>query len=259
MFDKGEVPSLHGDAGDGVTRIAGGRIEALREIGAASVLLAHMCDGEWLESGGAVEDRRRSASTQGPRDGEGKVLTTRQILERVVRDPTLARELILRLSTTVKEIKEKITAAPLLPAKSRSSEEAGRTTSDSMVAEEVTVSVTAQSAVLQARIGATPLQNIKLPFIVGRTPVDDEVRPLPCPDLLIEDELPFRLSRRHFLITRDGDRVVVSDLGSTLGTIVNGEAIGHRFMRQVAPLRRGENHILAGGQDSSFKFLVSLS
>jgi hypothetical protein len=57
------------------------------------------------------------------------------------------------------------------------------------------------------------------------------------PDLTIEDEEPFRLSRDHFMILRSGDRLLVSDLGSALGTIVNGQAIGHHFMKDA--VRRG--------------------
>jgi transposase-like protein len=98
----------------------------------------------------------------------------------------------------------------------------------------------------------------KLPFLAGRIPVAGEAKPLRRPDLLIEDEVPFRLSRQHFMIARSGDRLLVSDLGSALGTIVNGQAIGHHFRKDAAPLHRGENHIVAGGWDSPFEFLVSI-
>jgi hypothetical protein len=61
------------------------------------------------------------------------------------------------------------------------------------------------------------------------------------------------------MITRSGDRLIVSDLASTLGTIVNGQAIGHHFTKDAAPLHRGENHVVAGGWGSPFEFLVSIS
>ena len=94
--------------------------------------------------------------------------------------------------------------------------------------------------------------------MVGRLAVADEGRPLRQPDLLIEDEEPFRLSRQHFMIARSGGQLLVSDLGSTLGTIVNGQPIGHNFMSDAAPLRRGENQIVAGGWGSSFAFSLSV-
>ena len=43
---------------------------------------------------------------------------------------------------------------------------------------------------------------------------------------------------------------------STLGTIVNGEPIGNHFRTDDAPLRAGENEVIAGGVDSPFVFSV---
>src|SRR5262249_7588281 len=54
---------------------------------------------------------------------------------------------------------------------------------------------------------------------------------------------------------RDGS-YYVRDLCSTLGTIVNGEPIGDHFRGDEAPLRAGENEVIAGGVDSLFVFAV---
>jgi hypothetical protein len=51
----------------------------------------------------------------------------------------------------------------------------------------------------------------------------------------------------------------VRDLCSTLGTIVNGEPIGDHFRGDDAPLRAGENEVIAGGVDSPFVFSVSIA
>jgi len=58
-------------------------------------------------------------------------------------------------------------------------------------------------------------------------------------------------------VTQRGARLIIADLGSTLGTIVNGQAIGHHFMSDAAPLRSGDNHIIAGGHGSPFEFTVT--
>ena len=127
-----------------------------------------------------------------------------------------------------------------------------------VIVEDAAVSLAARTDALRARIGAAPIRVAKLPFLVGRVPVEGEAEPSRHPDLLIADEEPFRLSREHFMIARSGDRLFVSDLGSMLGTIVNGQAIGHHFARDVASLRRGENRVLAGGWGSPFEFLISV-
>jgi hypothetical protein len=95
-----------------------------------------------------------------------------------------------------------------------------------------------------------------LPFIVGRRPVAEEGLPPLQPDLKLNDTAPFRLSRNHFMIEKRAGSYYVRDLRSTLGTIVNGEPIGDHFRGDDAPLRAGENEVIAGGVDSPFVFSV---
>ena len=69
----------------------------------------------------------------------------------------------------------------------------------------------------------------------------------------------FRLSRNHFMVERRDGNYFVRDLRSTLGTIVNGEPIGDHFRGDEAPLRAGENEVIAGGVNSPFVFSVSIA
>jgi CRP/FNR family transcriptional regulator, cyclic AMP receptor protein len=241
-----------------VLRVRSGEIEVLREVGATSVLLGHVRDGEWLGEMGVIEGRSRSATARATADGEVEVLTARQFLERVSSDPALARNLILRLSIRLRRVEDKIAGDVLPFAHDRSPDGTDETVSGTVIADDATISLAAQSDALRARIGVAPIHVAELPFLVGRVPVDGDAQPLRRPDLLIDDEEPFRLSRQHFMIARSGDRLLVSDLGSTLGTMVNGRAIGHHFMKDAEPLHRGENHIVAGGWNSPFEFLVSI-
>jgi CRP/FNR family transcriptional regulator, cyclic AMP receptor protein len=57
---------------------------------------------------------------------------------------------------------------------------------------------------------------------------------------------------------RDGN-YYVHDRCSTLGTIVNGELTGDHFRGDDAPLRAGENEVIAGGVDSPFVFSVFIA
>ena len=79
------------------------------------------------------------------------------------------------------------------------------------------------------------------------------------PDLKLNDNVPFRLSRNHFMIEKCAGNYYVRDLCSTLGTIVNNEPIGDHFRGDDAPLRAGENEVIAGGVDSPFVFSVFIA
>jgi CRP/FNR family cyclic AMP-dependent transcriptional regulator len=256
-FKKGDLLFRQGEASGHVLRVKSGEIEVLREAGTASMLLGHVRDGEWLGEMGVIEGRGRIATARAATDGEAEVLTAQQFLERVSSDPALARDLILRLSIRLRTIEDKI-AEELLPFAHDHQDKASHTAPNALILGDATISLAAESDALRARIGAVPLPVANLPFLVGRAPTEEEAKPVRHPDLSIADEVPFRLSRRHFMIARSGGQLLVSDLGSALGTSVNGQAIGHHFMKDTAPLRRGENHIIAGGWDSPFKFLLSI-
>ena len=86
---------------------------------------------------------------------------------------------------------------------------------------------------------------------------------------MLDDTAPFRLSRNHFVIEKRDGGYHVRDLCSSLGTIVNGEPIGHYVRADAstawghlasdAPLRPGENEVIAGGADSPFVFSVFIN
>ena len=259
QFKQGDILFRQGDASDHVMRISNGEIEILREVGDTSVLLGHVREGEWLGEMGVIENRGRSATARAATNTTVEVLPAEQFLDRVSRDPALSRNLLLRLSVRLRKIEDKI-AGDLLPAAHERPVPDGsdEPASPAVTADGAPIALIAETDALRARIGTTSIHIAHLPFVVGRVPVAGEAEPARHPDLTIEDEEPFRLSRDHFMIPRSGDRLLVSDLGSTLGTIVNGQAIGHHFMKDAVPLHRGENRIIAGGWNSPFEFVVSV-
>ena len=96
----------------------------------------------------------------------------------------------------------------------------------------------------------------EFPFYVGRVPEKWEGKPSVDLGLAIEESEPFRLSRVHFSIRQHEGAFLLSDPGSTMGTLVNGEFIGRHAPQDFVRLYEGENQILAGGGDSPFGFRV---
>ena len=257
-FNADDVLFRQGDPSGCVLWIKHGEVEVLREHGDASILIGHVRGGEWLGEMGVIESRRRSATARASANGVAEVFSAQEFLDWVSRDATLARDLIQRLSIRLRTVEDKIAGDLLAETPSSAIAERDDAFSDERIPSDTPIALIARSEALGAAIGEAPLPIDHLPFVVGRALTAGESPPLRHPDLYIHDYQPFRLSRDHFMISRNQDRLLVTDLGSTLGTVVNGQAIGQNFMRDMAFLRRGDNHVVAGGWGSPFDFTVSV-
>ena len=81
--------------------------------------------------------------------------------------------------------------------------------------------VSSSSGLLAALVGRSPA-------ILGRSRA--------CDLVLVDDSV----SRRHAMVVRDGDRIVLRDLGSTNGTFLNGRRIARAEVHPGDRVRLGE-------------------
>jgi CRP-like cAMP-binding protein len=252
-FKAGEVLFRQGDASNCVLRVESGKVEILREVGDIAVVLGEVQAGEWLGEMGVLENRSRSATARAMTDISVEELNPQEFLREVCGDPDLSRDLILRLSVRLRSVEDKIAEGlfPFAQTKHAAAPAAADTQS-------VHIALAPRTDALRARMGLAPVSVPRLPFLVGRAPAADR-QPARMPDLAITDHEPFRLSREHFMIIRQQGQILVVDLGSALGTVVNGQPIGTSFPRDEAPLHAGGNLVIAGGQGSPFEFTVTLS
>ena len=164
------------------------------------------------------------------------------VFDQITGSPQAVRELIQRLSRRLREADDRIVNDERQSGQAHGTRKAA----DRQAAVESYLA--AKNPWLQRQLSA-PLGLSDLPFVVGRGPVALEGLPPLQPDLKLADGAPFRLSRNHFMIDKRDGSYYVRDLRSTLGTIVNGEPIGDHFSDE-APLRAGENEVIAGGVKS---------
>jgi CRP/FNR family transcriptional regulator, cyclic AMP receptor protein len=252
-FAEGQVLFREGDLPDSVFRLLSGSVDILRELDSEPILLGTVGAGQFIGEMGVVENRPRSATARAASEVEVEILTPTEFFDQIARSPQAARELIRRLSQRLREADDRIVNDE------RRSGQAHKTHKD---ADSHTAVASVNNAYLSAkgpwlrRQLHTPLGLGDLPFIVGRGPVAREGLPPLQPDLKLNDTVPFRLSRNHFMIERRDGSYYVRDLRSTLGTIVNDQPIGEHFRGDDAPLRAGENEVIAGGVDSPFVFSV---
>ena len=252
-FAEGQVLFREGDPADSVFRLLSGAVDILRELDGDPILLGTVGAGQFIGEMGVVENRPRNATARAASEVEVEILTPTEFFDQIAGSPRAVRELIERLSRRLREADDRI-----VNDERRSGRAHGiRKDADSQTAVESVNNayLAAKNPWLRSQLHA-PLGLGDLPFVVGRGPVAREGLPPLQPDLKLDDTAPFRLSRNHFMIEKRDGNYYMRDLRSTLGTIVNGEPIGDHFRGDEAPLRAGENEVIAGGIDSPFVFSV---
>jgi len=254
-YAKGEVIFHEGDPGDHVCLITSGHAEVVRDLGERSVVLGIVGAGEFVGEMAVVEGRSRSATVRAVNAVEGKKIGKDDFFRLISEDKNLAHSLIVRLSERLRLVDQMLADAALPGAKGEASPaplETAQGTS-SREARPVKMTLLAGADRLDRYVPEEGLVLESLPFVVGRRPAPDEEMPKGV-DLSVQDSMPFRLSRKHFAIEPSGDWYAVRDLGSHLGTQVNGETVGENFPRDTKALEVGDNTIIAGGVDSHFVF-----
>jgi len=98
-----------------------------------------------------------------------------------------------------------------------------------------------------------------LPFRIGGYPENGEINRkdklhLPLPSSIN----PQMISRQHCEIIIEEDKIVVSDLGSRFGVMVNDIFIGRGRGIYQLPLQKGENTLVLGLPEAKYTLLVTL-
>jgi CRP-like cAMP-binding protein len=266
-YKQGETIMHQGDASDYVYRITSGEVEVFLETAGRRVVLGRVKQGELLGEMGVLDGQPRSASAESRCKVQAEVLERWEFFKMVSEDSNASFRLISRLSDRLRVVNLKL-------AEASGAEDAGtprgnpveQVTTTSLTAASVQqalegqrkLKLTAGTRELGDQLPSDSFELFDLPYSVGRQPVQGEPSASVPIDLCLTDTPPFALSRQHFSIAKRDDQYVVLDLGSTLGTSVNGEYLGHQFGQDWAALKDGDNRIVAGGQDSPFRFELRL-
>jgi len=253
-FFQGDVLFREGDPADCVMRVMSGTVEIIREANGLEIVLGRVRTGKHLGEIGVIESRpRRSASARAVGEVEAEIMSAENFLDEVARTPSLARELIFRLSQRLHVAEDRIVRNEQQQSGQLLREDLGL--GDQAAIERVVVS----AGTLALRQQFSRREHITAPFVVGRAPFSHEPPGPLAADLLLYDREPIRLSRDHFAIVNHDGGLFVRDLHSKLGTTVNGVPIGWHFGADEAPLQAGDNEIVAGGAGSPFVFKVEVS
>lgn len=242
-IEAGEVLFREGEPSDSVYLILDGEVEILRSQDGRAVRLGTRKAGEIIGEMGVIRDLPRSATVRVVADAKVSRIAKDQFLSAFGGENKLALNILKMLCQRLGDSDRRIGEGEL-EDQAIAAAEAGQ------------VLLLPGSRALESQIGHDGIAVERLPFRVGRRALPGEPTRIEPVELSLQAQDSFQMAAQHFAIEERDGRLMVRDLGSPLGTLVNGRRIAEFEESLTAPLRLGANEIQAGGTDSRFRFIL---
>jgi CRP-like cAMP-binding protein len=242
-FSPGETILLEGGASDTAFQILSGEVEIYTERSGQVIQLGYVTAGDYLGEMGLIDQSPRSASARAITDVAILEFQRFEFIEHLSNEAVVAHRIITRLCDRLRDTNQR-----LVDSLSK--------TNPNFIADkpsETRVTIFHDHVDLAPYIPPAGITMEQTQFSIGRA---DEGVIDQNDALLLPDSIPSRLSVNHFTVSNTLEGVVVWDFESSLGTEVNGVTIGYEFLKDHQTLKAGENKIVAGGQDSPFRFQI---
>lgn len=242
-FRQGETVYREGDASDCAYIIASGSVEVSRTAGNSKIPLAHLHRGEIFGEVGVIRDKPRSTTVRAATDA---VLLTisKEDFDGAFGDQnplalTILRMLCERLSDANQRIYEGLLD-----------------TGATALSEISEIRLRPGSPEIESQIGREGIVIPGLPFSIGRRALAGDPAASHDAELLLRITKPYEMAPRHFVLEEQGGSLAIRDLGTVLGTLVNGIRLASFEQADSTPLKLGLTEIQAGGLDSSARFTL---
>lgn len=242
-FEPGGVIFHAGDESECAYTIITGRVEILNPWTQPPSRIATLKPGQIFGEMGLVDERPRTYTARAMEPVQLLTVSQDELIDLLMNHPEESLRFLRTLFERLRGMNTRVALEQRPPMEP----------TPSLTYSAMIVGISPRAARV---VSADGLRLGRLPFRVGRARGKDERRPLEVNDLSLPDMPPYHVSRNHFSIDRQRDRLVVRDRGSFLGTIVNGVEIGGRHPVAAVDLELGENDLVVGSPDSPFQFRV---
>lgn len=266
-YAVGEIITKEGDVSDFAYYIVSGTVEVLVDSPKGEMIIAEQYEGDFFGEMGVILEEPRMATIRAKTAVTVEAFDIKSFEEDIISNTERRNAYMPNLFERIRIISSMLRTAiipdqpnqePQAPTHSydvhglvdaREIHELDGTSSDEKP-------LTVHLKTLEPLRGAAECVDIpvqKFPFNIGR---HSESKILVENDFYVEDMRPHKVSRGHCSIEKRGGNFVVRDRFSSVGTILNGEALGKSGGNFIGTLKSGENELILGDTMSRFKFVV---
>ena len=231
-----------GEAADAVFVIEDGEVEVLRQGVAGPVRLAVLGRGEIFGETGVIMDEPRSTTMRTLVETRLLRVERDEFIEAFSRNNPIGLPLLRMLCQRLAHADRHMVHNQRPRAKKAHLAGVG------------TIRLFGACEAVSRQIGEKGIAIRSLPFTVGAKAGVGQTPQRTDSALFLETDRAGDLSPSHFAIARRDGYLILRDLGSRLGTIVNGQSLSRYGHEATAVLHFGPNEIVAGAKDSPIRF-----
>lgn len=243
-FNPGDVIYEEGDPAEAIYVIKAGAIEISRRSGGRGIRLAVLGKGEIFGESGVILDKAHGTTMTALTESRLLEVTRKEFLKAFGEDNPIGVPLLRMLCTRLESADARMLAT-------------GKAGPDrAMLTKVGAIRVLPDSETLSRQIGDEGFLIKDLPFKVGKRALQAQTPLLSSKALSLHASSEFALSPEHFEVEKRDGYLILRDVGSHLGTIVNGQNLSRFGHEATAFLHMGTNRVIAGTRDSDFRFRI---
>ena len=208
-FKTGELIIEENKPGNEAYIILSGSVEVYKTIKGRKTVFAVLGKDQIFGEMSMIDDRPRSATVKALEDTRVVMFTREKFNEVFYSEPRHLTVFLKCLFERMRNIDQQI--IDLTIEKTANGSFSG------------TVRLTGLTEEAEDSLGREELMIGRFPFKIGRKTTAHMNDLFSHNDLLIEDNIPYNVSRNHVSLQVKKDEIYVIDRGSTLGTMINGE------------------------------------
>ncbi len=244
QFADGKVIYREGEHSDAVYVIQHGAVEVLRHADGEEFRLGLLGRGDVFGEMGVIRDKPRSTTMRAVGGVSALRLSRPAFLSVFGGDNPLGLPLLRMLCERLARADERLT------------EDTSPGTGIARIDELKNIRLLAASRSVEMQIGAEGIDISKLPYRVGRRAVHGHESASTHSELSLGICDDLAISPEHFALEERDGVLILRDLDSYLGTIVNGRSVSRFGKSKTIPLVFGSNLVVAGGVESHHRFTV---
>lgn len=232
-----------GDSSDEVLVILDGTVEVLRNYGEQPVLLSALKAGQIVGEMGVISGKPRSATARAVSDVTLAGIPKDEFIAAFGSADSMALRILRMLCERLRDADNRITEGELRKAR--------------VVTDRIgSIRLLPGSEVVESQIDRDGVAIEGLPYTVGCQVLTNEPTLATPNELFLQVNGSAALSPRHFVIEDLFGDLIVHDLDSDAGTVVNGKRIAKDGDSRVSLLQAGRNDIEVGEPDSPIRFTL---